>query len=215
MAHTFLFADLAGFTAMTEAMGDEPAADLAAEFYERLEAIAPQFEAEPIKRIGDAVMLRADRAEPAIRFGLQIANEVGERHHFPMVRVGMHTGPAIQRDRDWFGNTVNLAARVSGQASGSEVLLTAATREEAGTVEGIELRERGRRGMRNVTDPVMLYLALAEGTRSEGGLPIDPVCRMAVDPEHAAGTITHEGAVYQFCSMSCVGRFVAAPEKFA
>jgi adenylate cyclase len=200
---------------MTEAMGDEPAAELAANFCERLESEAPDYGAEPIKRIGDAVMLRCDRAEDAIRFGLHITHEVGDRHYFPTVRVGMHTGAAIERGGDWYGSTVNLAARVSGEASGSEVLLTEATREAAGSVPGAELRERGRRALRNIAEPVLLYAARPEGDVSENRLPIDPVCRMAVNPERAAGTVIHEGARYHFCSLACLGRFAAAPARFA
>jgi adenylate cyclase len=213
-AQTFLFADLAGFTAMTEAMGDEPAADLAADFSERLEAEAPDFGAEPIKRIGDAVMLRCERAEDGIRFGLHIAHEVGDSHYFPTVRVGMHTGGAIERGGDWFGSTVNTAARVSGEASGTEVLLTEVTREAAGDVSGVEISERGRRALRNVAEPVLLYAAAPEGDRSETGLPIDPVCRMAVDPERAAGTLAHEGAHYFFCSLDCAAKFAASPDRY-
>lgn len=208
---TFLFADLAGFTAMTEAMGDERAADLAADFCERLESEAPDFGAEPIKRIGDAVMLRCERAEDGIRFGLHIAHEVGESHYFPTVRVGMHTGNAIERGGDWFGSTVNLAARVSGEASGTEVLLTEATREAAGEVSGAEIRERGRRVLRNVGQPVLLYAAVPRGDRSETGLPIDPVCRMAVEPERAAGSLLYEGAHYHFCSLDCARIFAEDP----
>jgi adenylate cyclase len=213
--HTFLFADLAGFTAMTEAMGDQPAVEVAAEFCEEVEALAPEFGAETLKRIGDAIMLRADDAEAAIRFGVHIASEVGERHFFPTVRVGMHTGPAIERDRDWFGATVNLAARVSSEASGSEVLLTDATREAAGNIQGVELREHGRRTLRNVAEPVTLYMAMREAERSREGLPIDPVCRMAVDPAHGAGRLVHEGTEYHFCSLACAARFAAEPEHYA
>jgi class 3 adenylate cyclase len=212
--HTFLFADLAGFTAMTEAMGDESAVEIAERFCDEIESLAPDFGAEVIKRIGDACMVRADEAASAVRFGLQIANEVGDRHYFPTVRVGMHTGPAVERDGDWLGGTVNLAARVSGEASGSEVLLTEATRMEAGALDGIELRERGRRELRNLAEPVVLYAAVLEGEETAGGLPIDPVCRMAVDPAHAAGSLVHEGVEYHFCSLPCAAKFAAAPGRY-
>jgi adenylate cyclase len=213
--HTFLFADLAGFTALTEAMGDEDAATLAQEFCAQLEALAPDYGAEPIKSIGDAVMLRADDAEKAIRLGLRITHGVGETHFFPTVRVGMHTGPAVERDGDWYGGAVNLAARVSGEASGSEVLLTDATRREAGELDGVELRDRGRRELRNVAEPVSLYAAVLEGEETAEGLPIDPVCRMAVDPAHSAGQLLHEGTEYHFCSLACVTKFAAAPDLYA
>jgi adenylate cyclase len=213
--HTFLFADLAGFTAMTEAMGDEPAVEVAGEFCDRVGSVAPDFGAEPIKPIGDAVMLRADDAEPAIRFGLHIAHEVGDTHFLPTVRVGMHTGPAIERGGDWFGATVNVAARVSSEASGSEVLLTETTREAAGHVDGIELRERGRRQLRNLAEPITLYVAVREGQRSGEGLPLDPVCRMAVDPADGAGRLVHEGTEYHFCSVTCAAQFAAEPDRYA
>src|SRR6266508_6159529 len=200
---------------MTEAMGDEPAVEVASEFCDRLEALAPEFGAAAIKRIGDAVMLRADDAGAAIRFGLHIAHEVGDSHFLPTVRVGMHTGPAIERNGDWFGNAVNLAARVSGEASGSEVLLTEATRDAAGEVDGVELRERGRRALRNVAEPVALYIAVPSGERSGEGLPIDPVCRMAVDPAHSAGQLGHEGTDYYFCSLACAAQFAAEPQRYA
>lgn len=215
MEQTFLFADLAGFTAMTEAMGDRPAAEVASAFCEQIEAAAPGFGVEPVKRIGDAVMVRCPRADAAIRFGLHAARTIGESHFFPTVRVGMHSGPAVERGGDWFGATVNVAARVSAEASGSEVLLSEATRAASGEVEGIELQERGRRQLHNVGEPISLYAAVPVGASVRAGLPIDPVCRMAVDPEHSAGSLIHDGTRYSFCSMECVARFAADPGRYA
>ena len=211
---TFVFADLAGFTALTEAMGDEDAADLAERFSDAVRDRLPSHRAAAVKAIGDALMIRAEQAGPAIRLGLEIVHEVGGRHFFPTVRVGMHTGPAVERRGDWFGATVNIAARVSGMARGGEVLLTEATREAAEGVNGLDFHERGRQPLRNVEEPVVLYAAVRRGEFPGPALPIDPVCRMAVDPERAAGKLIHEGTVYTFCSLSCVGRFVAAPERF-
>jgi class 3 adenylate cyclase len=83
-------------------------------------------QAQEVKTIGDALMLWTADAAAAIRLGLCIVQDVGAQHGFPLVRVGMHTGSAVERDGDWFGATVNLAARVSAAASGGEALLTAA-----------------------------------------------------------------------------------------
>jgi adenylate cyclase len=211
---TFLFADLSGFTALTEAHGDEDAAELAAEFESRVDALLAEHEAEQVKAIGDAVMIRCRDAGLAVRLGLRIVGDVGRQHGFPSVRVGMHTGPAVERAGDWFGAAVNLAARVSGAAAGGEVLLTEATREAAGEVDGIDLVERGRQSLRNVSEPVMLFAAHSAGERSAQGLAIDPVCRMAVDPKHAAGSLRHDGVDYHFCSLDCVRVFTEAPERY-
>src|SRR4051794_32861043 len=212
--HTFLFADLAGFTALTEAHGDEEAAELAAQFSDCVRSLLPARGAEVVKTIGDAVMVRTDEASAAVELALRILENVGSRPQFPIVRVGMHTGPAVERGGDWFGSTVNLAARVSGIAGGDQVLLTEATRTAASELEGIELERRGERPFKNVRDAVALYLAQREGEEREARA-IDPVCRMAVEPAEAAGRLIYDGRNYHFCSLECARAFATEPERFA
>jgi len=214
-ASTFLFADLAGYTALTEAHGDDEAADLAGTFCGAVRELLPEYDAEDIKAIGDELMVRGRNAAKAIRLALRIVHEVGARHGFPAVRVGMHTGPAVERSGDWYGTTVNVAARVSTLASGGEVLLTAATRTAAGDLDGVELHSRGEVALKNIVEPVAIYTALRSGRHDAADLPVDPVCRMAVDPPHSAGTLVHDGAEYHFCSLRCVRAFAEHPERYA
>lgn len=223
--HTFLFGDLSGFTALTEVHGDEEAADLAEGFFADARGLLGEHSGEEIKTLGDAMMVRCDSATGAIGLALRMVQQIGARHGFPSVRAGLHTGPAVMRGDDWFGATVNLAARVSGAAAGGEVLLTAATAAAAGAPdggelgavpphEGVVLHPRGRRQLRNVVEPVELFEASCEVSRSAEGLPIDPVCRMAVEPEHAAGTLVHDGVEYCFCSLQCARKFAEAPQRY-
>ena len=100
-------------------------------------------------------------------------------------------------------------------AAGGEALLTAATKTAAGEVAEVELRERGRWSFRNVGGLVEVYAAVRQGARDSAGLPIDPVCRMAVDPWHSAGRLTHEGVEYCFCSLRCAGAFAQHPSGYA
>ena len=216
MQHTFLFADMAGFTALTEVMGDQEAVTVAEEFFANARAILDEHGAREVKTIGDALMIHVLDAAQAVRLGLRLAREIGGRHGFPSVRVGMHTGPALRRGDDWFGATVNLAARVSGAAAGGEVLVTEATGAAAGELGDTHLVEHGRQQFRNVADPMLLLRALPlAGAHEQGDLPIDPVCRMAVDPARQAGLLIHDGAEYRFCSLDCARRFAAEPERFA
>ena len=76
----------------------------------------------------------------------------------PPVRVGVNTGSAVERDGDFFGSTVNLAARLGQAARGGEVLLTDATREAARRARA-KLEPRGPRRFRNARDPVVVYAA--------------------------------------------------------
>ena len=212
---TFMFADIAGFTALTEAHGDQEAAKLVGEFCEAIAAELPAFGGTQVKTIGDALMLRIPDPGTAVLLGLRIAHDVLRGHGAPAVRVGMHHGPAIERAGDYIGSTVNLAARVSAAATGGEVLLTARTAATAPQVEGVVYQSRGRQTLRNVRDPVELVAAVRQGDTSDRGLAIDPVCRMAVDPEHAAGRLTYEDTTYYFCTLDCAGAFARHPQRFA
>lgn len=207
---------MAGFTALTEAMGDAEALEIAEGFFAAARELLAEYEANEVKTIGDCLMLELADAADAVRLGVVLATEIGVRHGFPTVRVGMHTGPALRRDDDWFGATVNLAARVSGAAAGGQVLLTSATRDAAGPVERVAIGEHGRQELHNVAEPVLLFHAVPVGADLDAeALPVDPVCRMAVDPDDAAGTLRHDGRLFYFCSMRCIQAFSAAPDRYS
>ncbi len=198
--HTFVFADLAGYTALTEAHGDEEAADAAADFCGFVRTLLGGHGAEEVKTIGDAMLIRVPDASQAAGLAERIVCEHGTKHRALAVRVGMHTGPAVQRGGDWFGAAVNLASRVADVAGAGEVICTDATREEIGPA--VPLRDRGPATFKNVSEPVCLYEFVLAG-RASPALPVDPVCHMAVDPEHAAERRTHDGVTHYFCSERC------------
>jgi class 3 adenylate cyclase/YHS domain-containing protein len=210
---TFVFADIAGYTALTEAHGDDDAAELAATFCGEVSEIARASGGEVIKTIGDAVMVRHSDPAEAVALGLTAAHEVIAGHGFPAVRVGMHHGPAVARDGDWFGATVNLAARVAALASGGEVLVTGAVHERAGELEGVEYESRGEQRIRNVAAPVPLFAAHRD-ERSSEARHIDPVCRMLVAEGREAGSFRHVDTLYRFCSLECARRFLADPDAY-
>ena len=211
---TFLFADIAGFTALTEIHGDDTAAEIVATFCDRVAAELPAFGGTHVKTIGDALMLRVPEPGSAVLLGLRIAHDVMYGHGAPAVRVGLHHGPAIERDADYFGAAVNLAARVSATATGGEVMLTAQTAALAPDIDGVLYESRGCQMLRNVRDPVELVAAVRVGQTTEHRLAIDPVCRIAVDPGNAAGRLVVDDTTYFFCTLECAGEFARHPERF-
>jgi adenylate cyclase len=212
-AATFVFADIAGFTALTEAHGDEQAASLVTDFCDAVKAQLPA-DAAHVKTIGDALMLRIPDPGEAILLGVKITHELMRGHAAPAVRVGLHHGPAIERDGDYIGASVNLAARISGLAKGGEVLLSGHTAALAPELGGIFYEPRGREALRNVREPVDIFAAIRQSQSIQGRLPVDPVCRMAVDPDRAPGRLTHDGTAYFFCTLACAGEFAREPERF-
>jgi adenylate cyclase len=167
--HTFLFTDLVGFTALTETSGDDGAAELALDFYRRVRELLPAHGADEVKTIGDAMMLRCGEPDAAIRLGVRIVDVLEAVPGFPAVRVGMDTGSAVHREGDWYGATVNVAARLCAAAGGGQVLVSESTEQAAGRLRRIELGDSQLHWLKNVTKPVSARSAFAHEGRGAGG----------------------------------------------
>jgi class 3 adenylate cyclase len=167
---TFLFTDLKGSTALYERVGDLAAFDLVrAHFHALLEIIASE-KGAVVKTIGDAVMATFIRPEHAIVAGLRMraAMDVlnAERGRDDLVvKIGIHEGPCLAvvlNDRqDYFGTTVNIAARVQGLADSRTIL---ATRSVVTDPQASALLETSglkpvsqHRALRGIADEVAVY----------------------------------------------------------
>ena len=213
-AATFLFADIAGFTALTEAHGDEHAVQLVDDFAAVVQAELPTVGGEYVKTVGDALMLRVPDPGDAIRLGLWITRNAMGGHQAPSVRVGANFGSAVERSGDYFGTTINVAARVSALARGGELLVTGNTAALAADLDGVLYESRGRQALRNIAEPVEIF-AVVRMDEDAVHLVVDPVCQMAVDPERAVGRLMLEGSAHYFCSLSCVAAFSQNPQRYS
>ena len=157
--HTFLFADLVGYTALAELEGDGRALEVALALQRRVGALLPEHRAEQVKTIGDGLMLRCGDPGDAVRLGLRLMNELADEGDFPPVRVGIHTGPALASGGDWYGRAVNVAARLCATAPGGEVMVSESTRAAAGSLDGVEWGERELHWLRNISQPIAAYCA--------------------------------------------------------
>jgi class 3 adenylate cyclase len=210
----FLFADIAGFTALTEAHGDEHAVRLVEEFASAVQVELPRLDGEYVKAVGDALMLRVPDPGDAVRLGLWITRNAMGGHQAPSVRVGCNYGSAVERGGDYFGSTINVAARVSALAGGGEVLVTGQMAALAPGLEGVLYQSRGRQVLRNVAEPVEIF-AVVRVEETADHLAIDPVCQMAVDPERAVGRLLVDEKAHYFCSLTCAAAFAQHPERYA
>jgi class 3 adenylate cyclase len=124
---TFLFADLVGYTALTETACAAAAADLAREFRRLMCSLSRDHGARQVKSMGDGVMIWVADAGDAVSLAAQTLERVGTRTDLLPVRVGVHTGPAVRRGGDWYGSGVNVAARLADRAKPNEALVSEAT----------------------------------------------------------------------------------------
>jgi adenylate cyclase len=123
------FADLAGYTRLTEEEGELEAVDAVERFVEAVETTLPD-DARVIKTIGDAVMIVSSDA------GTLVDWAVGFQQLYAspaLPRIGIHSGHALYRDGDYFGRDVNIASRVAARSAGGEVLVTRSVVERAGS----------------------------------------------------------------------------------
>jgi len=210
---TFLFADIAGFTALTEAHGDEQAVELVEEFASTVQTELPAVGGEYVKAVGDALMLRVPDPADAVRLGLWITRDAMSGHQAPSVRVGANHGTAVERDGDYFGATINVAARVSALAAGGELLVTGQMAALAPDLEGVLYESRGRQVLRNVAEPVEIF-AVVRLDETADHLANDPVCQMAVDPERSVGRLLLDEKAYYFCSLTCAAAFAQRPDRY-
>jgi adenylate cyclase len=149
------FADLAGYTRLTEEAGEQEAVDVVERFVAAVEDTLPD-EARVVKTIGDEVMIVGSDIGALADWAVGFQLLQGGR---PRPRIGIHAGGALFRDGDYYGRAVNLAARVGARAAAGEVLVTRPVTEAAG--DHLDFRRIGEVRMKGFSEPTELFLARA------------------------------------------------------
>jgi len=147
------FADLAGYTRLTEEAGDEEAVNLVERFQAAVEITLPD-DARVIKTIGDEVMVVG--SDPGALCDWAVGFQQLQRER-PRPRIGLHAGRVLYRDGDYYGREVNLASRVGARAAGGEVLVTRSVVEAAG--RHLSFDRVGEVQLKGFTGATELFLA--------------------------------------------------------
>jgi adenylate cyclase len=152
------FLDVTGYTQLTQERGDAAAAAIVERLNHIVQRIAVQHGGRPVKWLGDGVMLYFPEPYRAVRAALEMVAELGVAG-LPPAHVGLDSGPIIVQQGDYYGQTVNLAARIGEYARPGEVLVT---REVADAADGPDVRfERiGAVELKGVSGPVDLSFAV-------------------------------------------------------
>jgi adenylate cyclase len=151
------FLDLTGYTRLTEERGDAAAADLAARLAGLVRRSAQEHGGTPVKWLGDGVMFYFRAPADAVLAALEMVAVVG-RQGLPPAHVGIHAGPVVFQDGDYFGRTVNLAARIGEYARPGEVLVSQEVVDAADTAP-VSFVEIGPVELKGVPGTLRLYAA--------------------------------------------------------
>jgi class 3 adenylate cyclase len=167
---TFLFTDLKGSTALYERVGDLAAYDLVREHFHVLYEIVAAEAGAVVKTIGDAVMATFETPDRALAAALRMREAMtrinAERHNEDLLlKIGIHEGPCLavtlNNSQDYFGQTVNMAARVQGLASSRAIFVTQPVMDDAKSAKILERSglhpSMQRAALRGIADETTVY----------------------------------------------------------
>ena len=151
------FADLTGYTSLSEEAGDAKAAEVSLALSQLVREIAAGHRGEVVKMLGDGVHFHFRDPHDAVRASLDVVDLVGPRG-LPPAHIGVNAGPMIYDEGDYFGRAVNVAARIAAQAGAGQVFVG----EDLARVvdhEGFTLREVGSFELKGVPRRVTIHQA--------------------------------------------------------
>jgi class 3 adenylate cyclase len=154
------FVDIAGYTRLTQELGDDAAADLAATVARLVRRSSVGHGGKPIKWLGDGVMFHFADPGPGVRAAIEMVDALAAEG-LPPAHVGLHAGPVLYQEGDYFGQTVNLTARIADYARPGEVLVseTAADACQEGAIAFADIGLVELKGVSGAVHLLRAYLA--------------------------------------------------------
>jgi len=152
------FLDVTGYTRLTQERGDHAAADLAESLARLVQRTSAEHAGRPVKWLGDGVMFYFRDPGNGVLAALEMVDGVVAAG-LPPAHVGLHAGPVVMQEGDYFGQTVNVAARIAEYARPGEVLVSEAVFDAAKATRGLRFREIGAVELKGVSGTVGLHVA--------------------------------------------------------
>ncbi|KQQ41908.1 MULTISPECIES: adenylate/guanylate cyclase domain-containing protein [unclassified Nocardioides] len=167
---TLLFSDIEGSTRLNERLGDATWVRVLQAHDTLLRARIERYRGQVVKTAGDGFMVAFRDPEAACRAAVGVQRDLKRtldprlRLVAPVrVRIGIHTGPVVARDGDYFGRNVAMAARVADTAQGGEVLASEAVRAALDDDAAVDLVEAGEVGLKGLPGVHALWRVLPRG----------------------------------------------------
>jgi adenylate cyclase len=151
------FLDITGYTSLTQQRGDEAAANLAEQLARLVQRTSVRHGGRPVKWLGDGVMFHFPDPGPGVVAALEMVEGVAEAG-LPPAHVGLHAGPVIFQEGDYYGQTVNVASRIAEYARSGEVLVSQAV-VDASAGAGATFTELGPVELKGVSGAMRLSAA--------------------------------------------------------
>ena len=151
------FLDLEGYTRLTDELGDREAARLAETLTAVVDRRTREHQGQPVKWLGDGVMCYFRDPAGAVEAALDMVEDA-PRSGLPRAHVGVAAGPIVMQAGDYFGRTVNAAARISDYAHGGQVLVDEVVADFP-SPHGVTYRNVGEVQLQGLLKPIRLFEA--------------------------------------------------------
>lgn len=151
------FLDITGYTRLTQERGDDAAADLAAALARLVQRSSVRHGGKAIKWLGDGVMFHFREPGPGVAAALEMVDGLAAAG-LPPAHVGLHAGPVLFQAGDYFGQTVNVTARIADYARPGEVLVSQAVVDAAEGI-GVVFHDIGAVELKGVAGTIRLLRA--------------------------------------------------------
>ena len=152
------FLDLSGYTRLTEERGDAAAAELAGRLSRLVGRTSGQHGGKPITWLGDGVMFHFREPGPGVLAALEMVEGAMESE-LPPAHVGLHAGPVVFQEGDYFGRTVNVAARIADYARRGEVLVSQEVVAASADTPGVTFEPIGPVELKGLAGAIPLSVA--------------------------------------------------------
>jgi adenylate cyclase len=152
-----VFLDISGYTRLTEELGDEASAAMPMRLATLVEDAASRYSGRTVKWIGDGVELYFRRPVDAVRCSLELRDRIPEAD-LPGTHVGINAGRVVYENGDFYGRTVNIAARIAAHAQQGQVLVSEDVVSH-GSSDDIRFRRVGPVSFKGVSRDVVIYEA--------------------------------------------------------
>ena len=149
------FLDITGYTRLTEERGDEAAAELATRLASLVRGSSREHDGQPVKWLGDGVMFYFANPGDGVLAALDMVDGLPAAG-LPPAHVGIHAGPVVFQEGDYFGRTVNIAARIAEYARPGEVLVSQEV-VDATDLDGVGVTAIGPIELKGVSEPLSLH----------------------------------------------------------
>ena len=199
-----LFADLSGYTALTEIHGAVSAADVIDKYVDMVKDSLTN-NVHLHEQTGDEIMLISRSADDMLKTAVRLIENSSGEDHFLQLHGGLHFGKVLQRRNHYFGTAINLTSRIAARANAGSFWCSSNFLDAIAANSSVSFEPKGPQVFKNLTEETEVF----EFNVHSSTVHIDPVCKMQVLAHKHDRPHLKKGDHF-FCSTDCLDLFAGA-----